>query len=135
MVQNFEERHSLVLQKAEDFAVRMVNSWKHMAFKMQEHDMSRQAKRSGTSVGANIAEALSAASKRDFLNKIYIAFKECSETKYWLRIMQKTEYLSQSEFDSIYGDACEIERMLTTIIRTTKINLSRESLTEASPDF
>ena len=134
MVQNLEERPSLVFQKAEDFAVRMVNLWKHIAFKMQEHDMSRQAKRSGTSIGANIAEALSAASKRDFLSKLYIAFKECSETKYWLRVMYKTEYLSQSEFDSIYGDACEIERMLMTIIRTTKINLSRESTTDAPQD-
>ena len=88
--------------------------------------MSRQVKRSGTSIGTNITEAIFAASKRDFLNKMYIAYKECGETKYWLRILHKTEFITQEEFDSLYNDATEIDKMLTSIIRTTKANLATQ---------
>ena len=71
-----KERKTFVQERAEDFAVRIVNLWRYL-LKHQEYDISRQVKRSGTSIGANITEAIFAASKRDFLNKMYIAYKEC----------------------------------------------------------
>lgn len=120
-----KERKTFVQERAEDFAVRIVNLWKYL-LKHQEYDMSRQVKRSSTSIGANITEAIFAASKRDFLNKMYIAYKECGETKYWLRILHKTEFITQEEFDSLYNDATEIDKMLTSIIRTTKANLATQ---------
>ena len=72
---------NVVQDKSEELAVRIVNLWKFL-LKQQEFDISRQVKRSGTSVGANVCEALYASSKKDFLNKIYIAYKELGETKY-----------------------------------------------------
>ena len=84
--------------------------------------MSKQLLRSGTSIGANIAEANSAFSKKDFLAKMYIAFKECSESKYWLDLLYKTDYLTQSEFDSINADCTELQKLLSSITKTLKDN-------------
>ena len=94
---------NVVQEKSEALAVRIVNLWKYL-LKHQEYDISRQVKRSGTSVGANICEALYAASKKDFLNKIYIAYKELGETKYWLRVLNKTDLLENDSFTSLYSD-------------------------------
>ena len=111
-----------VQEKSEALAVRVVNLWKFLR-KGQENDLSRQIKRSGTSVGANICEALHAASKRDFLSKIYIAYKELNETKYWLRILHKTALIPADAYASIYSDCNELDRLLTSIIKKTKENL------------
>ncbi|MDR0741324.1 MAG: four helix bundle protein [Rickettsiales bacterium] len=82
--------------------------------------LSRQILRSGTSVGANLAEAECAASKKDFIAKSYIALKEINETMYWLRKFLFSQHISQKEFDSIYKDAEEIKKMLSAILRTLK---------------
>ena len=92
-----------VQNKSEALAVRIVNLWKYL-LKHQEYDISRQVKRSGTSVGANVCEALYAASKKDFLNKMYIAYKELGETKYCLRLLQRTELITRDSFGSLYSD-------------------------------
>ena len=84
--------------------------------------MSKQLLRSGTSIGANIAEAECGISKKDFLAKMYIAFKECSESKYWLELLHETDYLTQSEFDSINADCTELQKLLSSITKTLKDN-------------
>ena len=84
--------------------------------------MSKQILRSGTSIGANIAEAKCGSSKKDFLNKMYIAFKECSETNYWLDLLFDTEYINEKEYNSIKNDCEETNKILSSITKTTKNN-------------
>lgn len=114
---------SVLQEKSENFAVRVVNLYKFLV-KKQEFEISKQLKRSGTSVGANITEALFGSSKKDYLAKMYIAFKECNETMYWLIVLHRTDYLNDSEYNSIYGDCRELVKMLASTIKTTKENLN-----------
>ena len=76
--------------------------------------------RSGTSIGANVAETQQAQSKADFISKISIALKETTETKYWLRLLNATDYLSDIETKTILADCVEIEKILTTILKSSK---------------
>ena len=85
--------------------------------------MSKQLLRSGTSIGANVAESQQGQSRADFISKLSIALKEAYETDYWLRLLYATEYLSEKEFVSIIKDCQEIEKMLTAIIKSSKSNL------------
>ena len=102
------------------FAVRIVNLAKHLNTSKKENILSKQLLRSGTSIGANIAEAEQAQSRADFISKMSIALKEAVETNYWLRLLQATDYLSEAEFSSIHSDCRELEKMLTAIIKTAK---------------
>ena len=102
------------------FAVRIVKLSKHLNVNKKEYVLSKQLLRSGTSVGANIAEAEQAQSKADFISKMNIALKEAVETNYWLRLLQASDYLSDAEFSSIHSDCRESEKILTAIIKTAK---------------
>ena len=102
------------------FAVRIVKLSNHLNTAKKEYVLSKQLLRSGTSIGANIAEAEQAQSKADFISKMNIALKEAVETNYWLRLLQATDYLSETEFASIYSDCRELEKMLTAIVKTSK---------------
>lgn len=82
--------------------------------------MSKQLLRSGTSIGANLAEAEYAISRNDFLSKLYIALKETSETLYWLRLLYNTDYLNVKQYESIYHDAEELRKMLSAATKTTR---------------
>ncbi|MBR1908332.1 four helix bundle protein [bacterium] len=108
--------------KSKKFAVRIVNLYKYLCNEKNEFVMSKQMLRSGTSIGANIAEAKCGSSKKDFLNKMYIAFKECSETNYWLDLLFETEYINEKEYNSIKNDCEEINKILSSITKTTKNN-------------
>lgn len=81
--------------KSKKFAVRIVKLYKYLCDTKKEYVLSKQLLRSGTSIGANLEEAECAISKKDFLVKIYISLKECSETKYWLELLYETEYLNK----------------------------------------
>ena len=102
------------------FAVRIVKLSKHLNTAKKEFVLSKQLLRAGTSIGANIAEAEQAQSKADFISKMNIALKEAVETNYWLRLLQASDYLSDAEFSSIHSDCRELEKMLTSIIKTAK---------------
>ena len=102
------------------FAVRIVKLCKYLRGAKKEYTLSKQLLRSGTSIGANIAEAEQGQSKPDFISKMNIALKEAVETNYWLRLLQATDYLSETEFSSIYSDCRELEKMLTAIVKTAK---------------
>jgi len=82
--------------------------------------MSKQVLRSGTSVGANIREALNAQSRPDFIHKLSISQKECDETIYWLELLFATDYISKEEFESLKNPATEILKMIRSIIITIK---------------
>ena len=108
--------------KSKKFAVRIVNLYKYLCNEKNEFVMSKQKFRSGTSIGSIIAEAKCGSSKKDFLNKMYIAFKECSETNYWLDLLFETEYINEKEYNSIKNDCEEINKILSSITKTTKNN-------------
>ena len=110
---------NVIAKKTEDFAVRIVKLWKYLT-KSKEYEISNQIKRSGTSIGANVVEGLFAQSKKDFISKMNIALKECAETQYWLRLLHRTEFLTDAEFSSLNSDADEIGRILSSIINSAK---------------
>ena len=110
----------IVQDKSFDFAVRIVNLCKYLQTQHKEYILSKQLLRSGTSIGANISESQQAQSRPDFINKLNIALKEAGETDYWLRLLQKTGYLTDDQFYSIFSDCTELERLLTSIIKTSK---------------
>ena len=112
-----------VKYKSKRFAVRIMNLYKYLCDEKKEFVLSKQVLRSGTSIGANIAESECAISKKDFLSKIYIALKECSETIYWLDLLYETDYLSKSEYDSIISDCEEIRKMLSSSTKTINSTL------------
>ncbi|MBQ6019297.1 MAG: four helix bundle protein [Clostridia bacterium] len=109
-----------VAEKSEDFAVRILNLYRYLCSEYREYDVFRQLLRSGTSIGANIAESECAISKSDFLAKRYISLKECSETLFWLRVLKRTDYLTEKQFNSIYMDCLELKRMLSAATKTLK---------------
>ena len=109
-----------VEEKSFRFAVRIVKLCQHLDESRQAYVLTKQLLRSGTSIGANIAEAEQAQSRADFISKMSIALKEAVETNYWLRLLQATDYLSETEFSSIHSDCRELEKMLTAIIKTAK---------------
>lgn len=109
--------------KSKRFAVRIVNLYKYLCEEKREFIMSKQLLRCGTSIGANLAEAECAISKKDFLSKVYIALKECAETKYWLEILSETDYLTEDQYESVYKDCEEIRRMLSATTRTINSTL------------
>lgn len=111
---------SIIEQKSFRFAIRIVNLCRHVRSTKKEYTLSGQLLRSGTSIGANITEAQQAQSKADFVSKLSIALKEASETKYWIRLLHATEYLSAQEYQSICADCTEIEKILVASIKTAK---------------
>ena len=105
-------------QKSKHFAVRIVRLYQYLCSEKKEFVLSKQILRSGTSIGANLAESECAITKRDFLSKIYIALKECNETLYWLDLLQETGYLNPDEYLSIKSDCEEIRKMLSSTTKT-----------------
>ena len=126
-MQNAEMRgivkDNIILDKTMNFAVRIVNLYKFMVSEKSEYTLSKQLLRSGTSIGANVHEAHNAQSKKDFLAKMYIAFKEASESEYWITLLMRTDFLSEEQAESILKDCIEIKKILTSIIKTTKEQL------------
>ena len=113
---------NVVLDKSFDFAVRIVKLYKHLRYKVDERVLSTQVLKSGTSIGANIREALRSSSRKDFVAKMNISLKEAYETEYWLELLYKTEYISKKEYDSIFPQCRELTNILSQIILTTKAN-------------
>ena len=116
-------KESLVYEKAFKFAIRIVNMYKNLSKEQNEYTLSKQVLRSGTSIGANIKEAVQASSKRDFLMKMNIALKEASETDYWLQLLKVTNYLDVKTSESIINDCKELNKILSSVVKTTKENL------------
>jgi len=108
------------LDKSFDYAVRIVNLCKYLNNDKKEYIMSKQLLRCGTSIGANISEAQRGQSLADFTTKMCIALKEANESEYWLRLLYKTDYLEEKQFESIHKDAEELINILTSICKTSQ---------------
>ncbi len=118
------KRKNIVKNKSLLFAIRVVNLYKFLLNKHNEFVLSKQFLKSGTSVGAMIREADHAESKADFIHKMAIAQKECSECLYWIELLYKTDYLTTEQYESINTDATELIKLITSIIKTTKKNIN-----------
>lgn len=109
-------------KKAYAFAIRIVNAYRFLSREKREFILSRQLLRSGTSIGANIAEANGAFSKADFSYKLSISYKECLETKYWLSLLKDTGFMDEETFTSMFEAADELAKILYTILNKSRIN-------------
>ena len=116
--------NGVAYEKSLAFARRMVLLYRYLCTEHKEFVLSKQILRSGTSIGANIAEARYGISRNDFLAKIYIALKECAETLYWLELLHSCDFLSAQEYRSLRAD-CEA---LRNILSATTKAVRRESV-------
>ncbi|MBE6624977.1 MAG: four helix bundle protein [Ruminococcaceae bacterium] len=119
--------NSIIEEKSFKFATRIVKLYDHLKEKKSNLILLNQLLKAGTSIGANVVEAEKGQSKPDFYAKMSIALKEANETIYWINLLHETDYLSDSEFESIEKDAREICGMLVAITKTTKENISKNN--------
>ncbi len=112
--------HNEVFELSKRFALRMVRLYKYLTTEQHEYILSKQLLRSGTSIGANISEAVMAQSKADFTAKMQIALKECNETLYWLELIYASEYITANAYASLSADCSSLLRLLTAIIKKCK---------------
>lgn len=115
-----QTKNNPVREKSYAFALRIVHACRHLSDKKKEYVLSRQLLRAGTSIGANIEEALQAQSRKDFIAKLSISLKESYETDYWIRLLSDSALFTAKESLSLRSDLREIQRLLTTILKTSK---------------
>jgi len=125
-------RDTPIKTKSYAFAIRIVRLFQWLCKERNEHVLSKQILRCGTSIGANVEEASGAYSEKDFSAKIQIAFKESLETRYWLRLLHDTDYIETPAFESMYTDCDELVRILSA---TTKTLREKANSVQESPDF
>lgn len=119
---------SIVRNKSKAFAVRIINLYKHLYHEKHEYVLSKQILRCGTSIGANICEALCSMSKREFISKLNISLKEAAKTEYWLELLKETSFISEKEFESLNDDCNEVKSLLISIIKTSNKSLDNSKL-------
>lgn len=112
--------NSIVGKKSYDFALEIIKLYKYLTSERKDYVLSKQILRSGTSIGANIKEGLSAESKKDFIHKFSIALKESNEVVYWLNLLLDSQYIAIDVFMPLNDKCEELIKMLTRIIITTK---------------
>ncbi|MCQ2089059.1 MAG: four helix bundle protein [Fibrobacter sp.] len=117
---------NLILDKSKAFAILIVHLYVYLTKEKQEYVLSKQVLRSGTSIGANVREAVQGQSKADFISKMSIALKEASETEYWLELLKETSFVDEERFNEVYKENESLVKILTKIIKTSKDSLSRK---------
>ena len=122
MESKFEEKDNIIRSKSFDFSVRIVNLYKVLYYERNEKKLSKQLLRSGTSIGANIEEGIAAFSKKEFIFKLQISYKEANESFYWIKLLHRTDYIKDVEFESLKLNIEEIIKLLISIIKTSKLN-------------
>ena len=117
-------KDNIILDKSFEFAIRVVKLYKYLCDDKKEYVLSKQLLRAGTSIGANINEAQAGQSKADFIAKMAIASKEARESKYWIDLLIKTDYLdiNENHVKSLLNDIEEIIKLLTSIVKTSMEN-------------
>ncbi len=113
---------NVVLTKSYAFAVRIVKLYKFLVESKNERVLSKQVVRSGTSIGANVEEAVGGQSTKDFFAKLTVAYKEARETHYWIRLLRDTEYIESKHAESLLKDLDEILKIITAIQKTMRSN-------------
>jgi len=116
---------SILEEKSYDFSIRIVKCSQYLQQEKKEYILSRQLIRSGTAIGALIAEGKYAQFKADFINKLYISLKEANETKYWLRLLKDCNYLNNKMSESLLDDVEHLIKMLSSSTKTAKENLKK----------
>src|SRR6478735_10399359 len=106
----------IIKNKSYAFALRIVKAYKHLSAEKKEFVLSKQLLRSGTSIGANVTEAIGGITKADFSAKISVAYKEALETEYWLQLLKDSEYLEEKVFNSLIDDCIELSKILFSIL-------------------
>ncbi len=114
------QSESIIAKKAYSFALNIIKVYKYLTSEKKEYVLSKQLLRAGTSIGANVNEAVSSQSKRDFVYKLGIALKEARETNYWLNLLKDSDYLMYPQFEKLRDECVEIIKILSSIILTTK---------------
>lgn len=117
---NFMRSENVLADKTYAFARRTIKLYRHLVSENKEYVLSKQILRSGTSVGANVAEANQAQSKSDFISKLSIALKEAVETEYWLRLLKDEQFITESQAESMLDDCRQMIKILTASIKTAK---------------
>ena len=115
-------KENVVREKSYAFASRIIKVYKYLVAEQREFVLSKQLLRSGTSIGANIEEALAASSTADFINKLNVAAKEARETSYWLRLLHDNDFLPTPAFNSVHSHNLELLKIISSILLTTKSN-------------
>lgn len=111
---------NVVVIKSKAFALRIIKLYRYMQSEQGEYVLSKQLLRSGTSIGANVKEAIRGQSKADFYSKLNISLKEASESEYWLELLHESGYLEKEAFESIYSDCQELIKILVSITKTQR---------------
>ena len=114
------KQHNVILEKSYDFALRTIKLYMHLREQKVERELLIQLLKSGTSIGANIEEAVGAQSKSDFIHKAGVAYKESRETFYWLRLFKDANIIDEKLADSFLADSEELKKILSSILKTTK---------------
>ncbi len=114
------KRPNIIRDKSFAFALRIVKLFQYLQTEKKEYVLSKQLLRSGTAVGALVREAEHAESKADFIHKLAIAQKEANESEYWLELLFQSNYIVETQFNSITSDLLEINKLLASIILTSK---------------
>ena len=112
-------------EKADAFAQRIVRMYQYLTIQKNEHIMSKQVFRSGTSIGTNIAESKNAQSSQDYINKLNIALKEADETIYWIKNLYNGGYINEKEYQSIGQDAEELTKLLVSSVKKVKQRIGK----------
>jgi four helix bundle protein len=112
---------SLIKDESYCFALEIIGLYK-ILLKQNEYVLSKQLLKSGTSIGANVEEALAGQSRADFLSKMSIASKEARETNYWLRLLKDSGIISKTEIEPLLAESESIANILTSIVKTTSQN-------------
>ena len=121
------KENNIIVDKSYAFAVRIVNCYKFLYSEKKEFVLSKQLVRCGTSIGANVEEAVGAQSRKDFLSKLAIAYKEARETKFWIRLLRDTQIIEIKIAESLLIDVEEILKLIGSIIKTIKNDELRNS--------
>jgi four helix bundle protein len=119
--------NNVLKEKSYSFALRIVKLHQYMCTTKNEFTLSKQILRSGTAIGALVYEGECAQSKPDFINKLNIALKEANETAFWLMLLKDSGYISAENYSSIAADCTELLKLLTSIIKTSKINIKKNN--------
>ncbi len=115
-------KENIIQVKSFAFAIRNVNAYKYLQSEKKELVLSKQMLRSGTSIGANVEEGIGGQSKKDFIAKISIAYKEARETKYWINLLFATNYMDEKAANALLQDIEELSKILSSILVSSKEN-------------
>ena len=114
------KKENVIQIKSYNFAIRIVELYKYLSAEKKEFILSKQLLRSGTSIGANIEEAIGGQSRKDFYAKLTISYKEARESHYWIRLLKDTNYLSKAQYDSLIKDIEELLKIIGSIQKTIR---------------